>query len=53
MPDEENKTVDIDTSGPDAEVVIEEPKTLKGVCESSQKKIQLIRAKANMVNGYD
>ena len=26
MPDEENKTVDIDTSGPDAEVVIEEPK---------------------------
>ena len=34
-------------------IVIEEPKTLKGVCESSQKKIQLIRAKANMVNGYD
>ena len=26
MPDEENKTVDIDTSGPDAEVTIEETK---------------------------
>ena len=26
MPDEENKMVDIDTSGPDAEVSIEEPK---------------------------
>ena len=29
MPDEENKTVDIDTSGPVAEVVIEEPKLPK------------------------
>ena len=26
MPDEEKKTVDIDTSGPDAEIVIEEAK---------------------------
>ena len=26
MPDEEKKTVDIDTSGPDAEIVIEETK---------------------------
>ena len=36
MPDEENKMVDIDTSGPDAEVDIEEPKD-ESVVDTAEK----------------
>ena len=36
MPDEEKKTVDIDTSGPDAEITIEEAKDETVVETASQ-----------------
>ena len=39
MPDEENKMVDIDTSGPDAEVSIEEPKD-ESVVDTAEKENQ-------------
>ena len=39
MPDEEKKTVDIDTSGPDAEVTIEEPKE-ENVVDTEQTETQ-------------
>ena len=39
MPEEEKKTVDIDTSGPDAEVTIEEPKE-ENVVETEQQETE-------------
>ena len=55
MPDEENKTVDIDTSGPDAEVVIEEPKDESVVetenTETENKEQETVETKQELEEG--
>src|SRR5210317_2487713 len=55
MPDEENKTVDIDTSGPDAEVVIEEPKDESVVetenTETENKEQETVETKQELEKG--
>ena len=62
MPDEENKMVDIDTSGPDAEVSIEEPKDESVVdttekenqeTENTEQEVQETKVEETKVEGKD